>query len=531
MFESSRVHISSSTIAARVRTPGQEGAGLWQAFENDRLLLGAFLVFSVLAAIPLFLSPFLPLQDLPDHTGLAALMRHVLTGGEVSSRYYRLQYFPVPYWTVYSILSVGGWLTGPAIAAKFLVFVTVISTPVALIRLAVALQRSPRIGLCGFAFAWDYNISWGFLAHVLGLSVALFYLARTLEMESKRDVLRGSWLGALLALTHAHATLLWMSSALIMGALSPNPRRRLRLHALAAAAPVLTMLPWIVSRIAARAGGKSRPPSWPPLGDRFSWLFDHTFFTFNGPAVVPLLFTVFLILFVGPPLLAIVSLNRRSPSAHERLIWGLYGLAWVLYLVAPSGIWWPINQQFIYQRQASFIALTGLFLPAMSFEGRRLVALLPALMAVVIVSLVGIRQVADFGTRATPFLKIIEAIPPESRVLTLTLDDRDVVSRRTPYNQFHAYIVAQKGGYDPYLFNNPSHPIVFAPGTQPAHPRWNEMRKFSMSKHAPDFDFIVVQGLEEDPVVEGPIGGHGASAKHILDSGRWRLYQVEHPHN
>ena len=508
--------------------PGVKRVGVWQAFKDDRLLLGAFVFFTALVTVPLFLSPFLPLQDLPDHTGLAGLMSHVLAGGAVSSRYYQLQYFPVPYWTVYSILSVVGWLASPPIAAKVLFLVAVVSTPVAMTRLALALRQSPRVGLCGFAFAWDYNVSWGFLAHVLGFAVALIYLARTIEMESRRDVLRGSWIGVLLALTHAHATLVWMAAALVTAVLSQDRRRRLQLHALAAAAPVLTMLPWIVSRIAARAGGQSRGPSWPSLKDRFLYLFDHSFFTFNGPIVKPLLFVVFLILFVGPPVLAVIGFKRRRQAFDARLVWGLYALAWILYLVAPSGIWWPINQQFIYQRQASVIVLIGLFLPGLQLQGKRLLALLPGLMATTTVALVGIVSVAEFGTRASPFVKIIEAIPTESRVLTLTLDDTDEVSRRTPYNQFHAYIVAQKGGYDPYLFNNPSHPIVFRAGEQPAHPRWNEMRKFSMSTHAPQYDFIVVQGFDADPVMQGPIDGHGANVTRVLESGRWRLYRVEH---
>jgi hypothetical protein len=507
--------------------PGDKIVSVWQSFKDDRVLLGAFLFFTALVAAPLFLSPFLPLQDLPDHTGLAALMGHVLSGGEVSSRYYQLQYFPVPYWTVYSILSVVGWLVAPTVAAKVLFFVAVVSTPVAVSRLALALRQSPRVGLCGFAFAWDYNVSWGFLAHVLGFAVALVYLARTIEMESRRDVLRGSWLGVLLALTHAHATLVWMAAAAVTAVLSKDRRQRLQLHALAAVAPLVTMLPWIISRIAARAGGRSRGPSWPSMKDRFLYLFDHTFFTFDGPIVKPLLFAVFVILFFGPPLLAVVTLKRRRQSFDTRLVWGLYALAWLLYLVAPSGIWWPINQQFIYQRQASFIVLVGLFLPGVALEGRRIVALMPALAATATVGLIGIYCVADFGTRSAPFTKIIEAIAPESSVLTLTLDDRDKVSRRTPYNQFHAYIVAKKGGYDPYLFNNPSHPIVFRRGEQPAHPRWNEMQKFSMTTHAPQYNFIVVQGLEDDPVVQGPIEGHAASVKPVLESGRWRLYRVE----
>lgn len=507
---------------------GVKRVGVWGSFKDDKFLLGGFLLFTALIAVLLFLSPFLPLQDLPDHTGLAGLMGHVLAGGEVSSRYYQLQYFPVPYWTVYSILSVGSWLATPPIAAKLLYFVAVVSTPVAMTRLALALRQSPRVGLCGFAFAWDYNVSWGFLAHVLGFAVALIYLARTIEVETKRDVLRSSWLGVLLALTHAHATLVWMAAAFVTAVLSRDRRRRLHLHALAAAAPVLTMLPWIVSRIAAKAGGSSRGPSWPSFTNRFLYLFDHTFFTFNGPVVKPLLFAVFIILFVGPPILAIVNIKRRTQPLNSRLLWGLYGLAWLLYLAAPSGIWWPINQQYIYQRQASFIVLIGLFLPGVALEGRRIVALLPGLAAAATVGLIGIYCVADFGTRSTPFLKIIETIPPESRVLTLTLDDRDQISKRTPYNQFHAYIVAEKGGYDPYLFNNPSHPIVFRAGEQPAHPRWNEMHKFSMTTHAPQYDFIVVQGLQGDPVVQGPIEGYRAIVSQVLESGRWRLYRVEH---
>ncbi|MDX2022766.1 MAG: hypothetical protein SF187_21200 [Deltaproteobacteria bacterium] len=549
MFDSCRVHtqICESQGAARrnagsnamaeelengasVRSdePQATAVGIWPAFAHDRFLLATFCFLSVLAAAPLFLTPFLPLQDLPDHTGLAALMRHVLSGGEVSRRHYQLQYFPVPYWTVYSILGLGSWGAGPLVAAKLLTFIAAICTPLGAIRMAIALKRSPRVGLCAFAFAWDYNVSWGFLAHVIGFGVALLYLARTIEMMSLRDVWRSSWIGCLLALTHAHATLVWMAASAVTAFVSKDRRRRLQLHGLAALAPILTMLPWIISRIAARAGGKARSPSWPSFSQRWSSLFDHTFFTFTGPLVPTLLFAVFVTLFLGPPLLGLLGLKHRTKDTHWRIVWGLYGLAWLLYLTAPSGIYWPINQQFIYQRQASFIVLLGLFLPAPPLDARRFTVLVPGLVAAVLAMVVGIVQVADFGTRAAPFLNIIAAVPRESRILTLTLDDHDPVSKRTPYNQFHAYIVAEKGGYDPYLFNNPSHPIVFSKAPQPPRPRWNDMAAFSMQKHAPAFDYIVVQGLTHDPVVQGPIEGTSTYVTRITESGRWRLYRVEH---
>jgi hypothetical protein len=95
-----------------------------------------------------------------------------------------------------------------------------------------------------------------------------------------------------------------------------------------------------------------------------------------------------------------------------------------------------------------------------------------------------------------------------------------------PYNQFHAYIDADRGGYDAYLFNNPGVPIVYRHEAILPRPEWNQMGAFSFEQHGVFFDYILVQGLELDPLREGRVGP-GHLLRRIVEAGRWRLYRVE----
>ena len=107
----------------------------------------------------------------------------------------------------------------------------------------------------------------------------------------------------------------------------------------------------------------------------------------------------------------------------------------------------------------------------------------------------------------------------------LTLNDNDPSVKRSPYNQFHAYIVAEKGGYDPYLFDNKSHPVVHRNRRGWPRPNWRQMNRFTMEKHGKHYDYIIVQGLRKDPIKKFK-GTPRLSVEEILESGRWRLYKV-----
>jgi hypothetical protein len=48
-----------------------------------------------------------------------------------------------------------------------------------------------------------------------------------------------------------------------------------------------------------------------------------------------------------------------------------------------------------------------------------------------------------------------------------------------------------------------------------------------MDKHGRNFDFIMVQGLEQDPFLPGK-RLEGARVHRVAEGGIWRLYAIDH---
>ena len=185
-----------------------------------------------------------------------------------------------------------------------------------------------------------------------------------------------------------------------------------------------------------------------------------------------------------------------------------------------------MEQWLIYERHGTFLLLTGLFIaaPLWNRNTRALTGL--ALLLHMAWMLQMTQAHRAFGERSTPFLQIIEATPKDQAIIMITLNDNDPAIKRSPYNQFHAYVVAAKGGYDPFLFDNKSHPIVHRRRAAWKRPNWRRMNRFSMEKHGKQYDYIIVQGLKKDPLKR--YKNRPELSVHLeREAGRWRLYRVE----
>ena len=67
---------------------------LWRAFAADRLLLAGFVLLSLSAISPMFVTRYLPLTDL-GFNGLAGLLPHVLLGDSFLNEWYKVNWQPV----------------------------------------------------------------------------------------------------------------------------------------------------------------------------------------------------------------------------------------------------------------------------------------------------------------------------------------------------------------------------------------------------------------------------------------------------
>lgn len=484
------------------------------------------------AWIPLFLTPILPFSDLGINTAAADLIWDTALGRMPTAAYYKVQWGPLPYWTTYGISSVLGKVFGPLLAAKLLTAFILALVPLSTMRLLLAFGRDARLGLWAFAMSWEHNLYAGWLALLFGVGLVSFVLAWMVEAETIGDGFRIAPYAALIGLTHVQATWLFAMAGGALTFSTGRLKRRLLIHSAAFLGTVVVVVPWLLGQTrpadgAPRSGLPQFGFEWHTPATKLSQFFAYTLDNFSRPDAERAAALTFVILIFGPLVLTLV----RGRGVRDR--WSpvvLVLVAGALYAFLPWAISGPISHWYTYPRYATVFMLWLLLIPAPRLRGWGAAALVPGVLAALMMDAKAMEQFASFGERARPYLTMVAQIPPKASVLPIVLDDNDADPdlKLPPYHQFYGYITAQGHGYSPYLWSNSSIPLIYRPGgvQQPA-PGWNGA--FSMEGYGRYYDYILVQGIQHgDPVATmGAAPADGAAHPRLVsEAGRWRLYAV-----
>jgi hypothetical protein len=502
---------------------------LLRVLRGDPLLLALTVILTLAGWAPLFLSPFLPFSDLHNNAAAASLLWDAATHkGTVGAHFY-VNAYPVPYWTGYLFMAAASAVGGVLFAAKAIVALLVVALPLSVMRLMVALGRSPRLGLWAFALFWEHNLYSGWVSFLLGMALALYTLALLVEVASLYDALLVTLLTALVALTHLQALALVAVAGIGIAILG----QRIVLSAVALSGGLVAMLPWLTRHLVT-GGAVTRVPwrfIFHPPSFKAAKLFTYTFDHFPAEPEVWAPAFAFAVLLVGPA--AVASLVRQSGRARVdasrvdgAALWVLLSCV-LLFAVLPYDIRGPVAHFHNYPRYATFILLTMLLLPRVDLRGRGALALVPGVVAALAMDLTVAAQLRRFSVNASPFLQVMAAVKPGSRVLPLLNNDADPACAYNPYNQFHAYLTAASKSYDPYLFEVDSAPLLYIPSRRIPAPTWTTAPSLvSVDVHGKLFDYVLVQGLTGDPFVPG--ARLGPAGVHVVaEGGIWRLYAFD----
>lgn len=495
---------------------------LYRAFRADRLLalLTALLAAAVL--YPLFRCTVLPFIDLPHHAALGGLLWDVAFKRHGAADHYWIDLTPVPYWTIYILLAVFERLLGVYAGTKLVVAIAILSVPLGFMRLCQALGRSPRLGLTAFLLAWDFNVYYGWLNHVLALGLALFLLAAILEIETPRDALRTWPLGILLALTHVLPLLFLITAVAVATLIKP---RAIVEHAVALVAPGLTLLPWLARSF---AGPHVDPGAvFEPIDVRIQSFFKFTLG--SGPVADTAIRAegvAFLVLLLGPLLLFLLPQQRGRLGRFLPVAPLLAAL--LLYFTLPLEVARPVTHWGTYPRFATPLLLGALLLPNPRLTGQRVLALVPALLACLWTSSAVAQQFRAFDSETAPFYQAASLVPEGARLLPLCADNHFKSARQSMGESMYAYITARTGGYNPYLFDAPTTMVHYRKEGRPPSPSGfgRQPGRFTMKAFAGYYDYILVQGILDDPVAREPRSDTRTAVK-IFEGGRFRLYRLE----
>jgi hypothetical protein len=503
------------------------GASVLAALRADRAFAAAFALLALGAWAPLFATPVLPFPDLHTNVAGATMLVRTLVHDPNALRFYRVDWLPYPYWTLYLLLGGLNLVVGPFLAAKLVVALLVVLLPLAVMRLLLSFGQDPRLSLWAFLASWDHNLFAGWHSYGLGMALALVLLAKTVDAgDDARAAARVIPWSLLVALTHAMAVLYVVLTAALIALAPPATWRRARAYAIALSGSVILLVPWIASQLQAwRApGGLPFAADYPSVSEKVSGFFVFSLDDLHGRFGELAAALAFVLLLLGPLAIALTSeLRERS---DPRRAWGacVAASALLLYALLPMSLYGPITHWYAYPRYATYALLGLLLAPAARRVGAAWLAVaIVVALAGDVATTVAFRR---FGARVRPFVALADAVPAGARLLPLEYVADDDTVKFAPLAHVHSYLTA-KGIYDPHLSDVSHVPIRYRDGLGiPRVPWLGPPRPFSFAAYAPHYDYVLVQGREQDPFPAQPAAG-GYHVTLVREGGLWRLYRVE----
>lgn len=497
-----------------------------RVFREDEVLRWSFLLAFALSCLPMGFTSMLPLTDLGSHLGFAGLLNDILTPGTAPSGWYAINPVPVPYWPAYLVINLVEMIAGIFVAGKVIVALTLAGIPLGVMRLLVALERSPRLGLVAFLLVWDINLYWGWVTFQFSMPFVLWAFAWLVEAKTFRAALAVCALSAVVGLSHPLAVMWLVAGAFALIPVTEQPLRA-ALRTVVALSGLCVLVPWLLARVLFPAGGAKAVPmtfSSPNFEERLSSFFDYSIGVFTErPAVVASALTLILLLVV-PMLLSVLErlpVSGRSSLKAIALLTATSGL----YFLLPYEIYGNVVHFWTFPRFSTWILAMTLVVPAPALTNRRMFALVPA--AVALLALTGFRveQFRAYGDHVKPYLEIMAEIPKDSRVAPIDVDFYLPGFRQRTLGQLHGYLAAERRAYDPHLFDFSASPVVYRKEGRPPDPDFHHPENFKLETVGRYYDYVVLHpstNLTLEPLV-----GNGLELLKV--AGAWRLYKVTAP--
>lgn len=523
---------------------------------RTRILLAEILFFLLILAScrPLWLTDWLPLQDLPQH--LAAIrVLHDFSQPELGFQsWFELTPMSTQYIGFYLLASLLSFIFEVETATRILIVASVASVPYAMRFLLRALKRPQWLALFVIPLAYNTNFILGFLNFNAAIPLMLVGLGLAVllreEVRKKRIALYAVAASACY-LMHVLPFAILVAGTVMMAVSSDwrvFAKRLMPLVPVAIVAGIWSMLsPAGGSIRAILRNSVLRLVSTPDAPASFmgwdkslrqipDWLLDMV----NAPGED--MVAIALAALVGLSFLMGSAQRLRATSTHDERaeetpsavrIWAgehwphfclvaLVMLAWSLYFFLPQGYdWvWPIASRFALIG----VILTVPLIPQISQRGLRYAMMLGlALVIIAQASIVGRsfeafqnEEVADFG-------KALDAIPEGQRVAGLIYERGSKFVRFAPFIHSVARVQSRKGGAVMFSFADfPQSPFRFRADNRPPEvaPRWEwTPQKVDPRSDLAWYNYVLVRGGP------GKIQTQPDSFQRVYDGQRWSVWK------
>lgn len=403
--------------------------------------------FALLAAIPIFFWPLLPLQDFPDWVFQGQLLQSWLEG-RLSAQYVMASYIP-PNSLTTVILGLLGGLLGVDVTARVLVWVTVLLVPFAAARLATVPDVRSPLTWVPLLFAFSYPLLHGNLNSALALGLLLVF-TRTLLLHADNHTAPGVgyavFAGTSVYVTHGISYAIWLGLIVVV----PMSRKMRARWALGTIPSLIMAFHFCLSKSA--TGGDAlqwrfeSAPAWAlyKLDTIYKQLSAFSLFDpfFVSPAFLGALLLANILIVLGLVYVAAektrLALRDKDPvpSVTGRCT-AIVGLT-VAFFVAPRGFIGLVNPGERLVLPLILLALSLPYRPRLPSLLRR--AALPAVAALVVFQLgfIGIQ-----GHRAASAMRsLVDEVAglhgPLALIAEIRFEDADVPPRSSLHRSYAA---------------------------------------------------------------------------------------------
>ena len=477
-----------------------------------------FWVVLLLSTLPLWLTPYLPFVDVPQHAAQVASLHELLRGNPVFTSNFWINWF-TPYVVGYLLLFIVSSVLPIVAATKVVLAASIVAIPLMTGLLLREMGADERLKWLAIPASYSVALYWGFFEYVVATPVALAFLVLTIRFERRPTLRYGLGIGAFgIMLFFCHVVALGFASLLCLTYLAAKnwrSPRRLIACCLPYAAPLPIMAVWMTRILATDSAVANAPTTFGTVHGRLLNLFEQL------AGLDAYAFGLGLLIVVAVLFLPVVA-GYRVSRAPERWLLFVVGLA--VYFSFPE---FAQNTAFLYQRLAVF--LIPLWLVVWESPSKPSRYLFGTVTLVVLAAWLGVNteRFTGFGHDAQAFESVLAQASPGRRLAGMLVCNASRYFSNPVYLHFAAWYQAQSAGVADISFAT-THPSVVRYSDMSA-PRLSDREswlpfEFSWSKDGGDtYDYYLV--CSHSNVSEQLFKDHVRSVGLVAHQGEWWLYQ------
>lgn len=409
------------------------------SLRNERL----FLAVVFLSIAPLWVGPYLPLVDLPQHAAQVMALRVLLNGDWSFAALFQINWF-TPYLLGYLLLYVLTLVLPVTVATKLVVSAAVVAIPLLTGRLLRAVGGDESLKWLAIPCSFSFAFYWGFLTFLVTAPLALLFLVHTGRFIASPSAARGVAIALFsVILFFCHVIVLGFASFVALGYVAGAHLRNWKAmvwSALPYTAPLPIIGLWLANTYSAEAGVQDDPTVFGSFYYRLTLLLAQPAGREDFLSDVPLA------IFVTAAVLSLPWVMGATFSKDPKR-WLPLALGVLAFLLSPHYVF---STAYFYQRFGVF--LVPLWLVVWDApQGRRRLDWV-AIVVVVFWVVVSSSRFVSFARETESFRNILSVMEAGRRAAGMVVDNSTPGFALPVYMHFPAWYQAEKGGVVDFNF-------------------------------------------------------------------------------